>query len=78
MGKHEVKVRYAKKLKAFGANLKKLREKKGFTQEDLAYQAGISFNSVNTLENGKLNPTVATVFAIADALGVSFKELFDI
>jgi DNA-binding XRE family transcriptional regulator len=37
----------------------------------------ISFTTINKLENGKLNPTLATVYAIADSLKVDVKELFD-
>jgi transcriptional regulator with XRE-family HTH domain len=74
---HEVKKRYAKKLIAFGKNLRKMRETKGLTQEDVAYQAGISFTTVNNLEQGHLNPTLATLYAIADALNISAKELFE-
>jgi transcriptional regulator with XRE-family HTH domain len=66
-----------KKLKAFGKNLHRLRKKKALSQEELAYRSGISYNSLNTIENGKVNPTIATAFALADGLGVHIKELFD-
>jgi DNA-binding XRE family transcriptional regulator len=75
--KHQVKVRYSKRLKAFGVHLKKVRNSKGLTQEELAYDAGISYNSLNTIESGKLNPTLATLLAISDSLKVKIGELMD-
>jgi transcriptional regulator with XRE-family HTH domain len=77
VGTHQVKIRYAKKLKAFGAHLKKIREKRGWSQEEMAHRAGISYNSLNTLENGKLNPTLATLHAIADSLEMKLRDLVD-
>lgn len=76
MGKHQVKARNIKKLKAFGKNLKRLRTEKGWSQEKLAARAGVSENTIVTLEGGRLNTTIATCFDIAKALGVDSSELF--
>lgn len=75
MATHDVKKRYDKQIKAFGGRLKALREKKKISQEELAHRAGISFTSINKAENGSINPTLATLFAIADGLGISLKDL---
>lgn len=72
---HEVKKRYAKKLAACGQKLRQIRESKGITQEDLAYNAGISYTTVSNLENGHLNPTLASLYAIAEALKIPVQEL---
>lgn len=77
MGKHEVKARNLKKLKALGNHIRLLRNEKKLTQEQLADMAGVSENTIATLESGKLNTTVATCFDIAKALGVEAKELFN-
>jgi transcriptional regulator with XRE-family HTH domain len=77
VGTHQVRLRYAKKLKTFGTHLRKIRDKKGWSQEELAHQAGISYNSLNLIENGKLNTTLATLHAIGDALDMSLKDLLD-
>jgi DNA-binding XRE family transcriptional regulator len=77
VGKHKVKARNQKKLKAFGSHVRKIRNEKGLSQEKLADLAGISENTVVTLESGVLNTTIATCFDIAKALGVHQKELFD-
>ena len=77
MGKHKVKSRNLKKLKAFGSHIRQIRNQKKLTQEQLADLAGISENTIATLESGKLNTTVATCFDIAKALGVEPKDLFE-
>jgi DNA-binding XRE family transcriptional regulator len=76
VGKHKVKIRNVRKLKAFGANLKKLRAEANMTQEQLADRAGVSENTIVTIESGKLNTTIATCFDLAKGLGVSVSELF--
>lgn len=75
--KATVRIRYAKKLKALGSHIRKLREKKGLTQERLAESARLSTNSIHTLEAGRLNPSAALLFALADALNCPYTELFD-
>ncbi|HYF69957.1 MAG TPA: helix-turn-helix domain-containing protein [Ohtaekwangia sp.] len=77
MGKHQVKSRNLKKLKALGKHIRALRNEKGLTQEQLADLAGVSENTIVTLEGGRLNTTVATCFDIAKALGVSDTEIFN-
>ncbi|MEQ1584942.1 MAG: helix-turn-helix transcriptional regulator [Cyclobacteriaceae bacterium] len=64
-------------MKSFGAHLKKLRNDRGISQEQLADLAGISENTIVTLESGKLNTSIATCFEISKALGVHPRELFD-
>jgi transcriptional regulator with XRE-family HTH domain len=64
-------------MKAFGENLKRIRTKKGVAQEDLAYDAGIAYTTINKIEKGQLNTGISTVFEIAKALNIAPKELFD-
>jgi transcriptional regulator with XRE-family HTH domain len=77
VGKQPIKARHAKRLKLFGANLRRIRRAKDITQEVLADEAGVSLNTINTIEKGKLNPTFATISAIADALSIHPKDLMD-
>jgi transcriptional regulator with XRE-family HTH domain len=72
-----VRKKNLKYLKAFGANLSKIRLEKGLTQEEISYRTGMSFTSVNRIESGKINTTVASCNELAKALGVSTKQLFD-
>jgi len=77
VGKHLVKDKYSKRLRSFGTHLKKLRKTKGFSLEELADYGSLSYNSLSRIENGLLNPTLATLIAIADALKVSMSDLCD-
>ena len=67
-----------KGLDAFAAHLKKMRQKKGFTQSQLAYESGLSLSQIGRIETSRINPTLSTVFAIARALELedSLHELF--
>jgi transcriptional regulator with XRE-family HTH domain len=57
-------------------NLVTLRKQKRWSQEKLAQEAGISYNTLIKLErNGIKNPKIETVIKLADALEVSLDEL---
>ena len=58
-----------------GKNLKRIRMQKGMTQGDIVRFLGVSRSFVSNLENGKTNPTLATITKLAKALGVSAEEL---
>ena len=61
--------------KLVGDNVRRLRQKKGLTQEQFAEKSGYSQQYLSSLENGKRNPTIITLFELADALGVSHVDL---
>ena len=59
-----------------GKNIKKLRKKKGLTQEKLAQLAGIPYATLNKVEIGvHKQPRVGTVAKIAKALKVTIDKL---
>lgn len=58
-----------------GRNFARLRRAQGLTQEEVEARAGISQQYLSSLEQGKRNPTVVTLFQLALALGVSMAEL---
>jgi transcriptional regulator with XRE-family HTH domain len=62
--------------KLVGGNVKRLRLRKGLTQEKLAEVSGFSQQYISGLEQGQHNPTVVTVYELSVALGVNFLELF--
>jgi transcriptional regulator with XRE-family HTH domain len=62
-------------LKEFGKNLQKLREAKGLSTRQFAYEAEISHSSVGRLEAGLSNPTLTTLLKIAEALEVDLNTL---
>ena len=56
--------------------VRELRKKKGFSQEKLAREANISYNTVVKIESGEsTNPTTLTLAGIARALGVFLDDL---
>ena len=58
-----------------GQNLKRIRTKKGISQGDIARELEVSRGFISTIENGKTNPTLATITKLAKAVGVSVGEL---
>lgn len=56
-------------------NLKRTRKERGVTLATLASQSGVAKATISKLESGRGNPTVETLFSIADALGVSLGTL---
>lgn len=57
-------------------NLKKLRSKKGWSQEKLAREAGISYQTLIKIEQDRIkNPKIETTIKLAKALGVSIDKL---
>lgn len=58
-----------------GGAIKRLREERGLTQEDLAHKAGIVTGTLSRTETGDTSPSWRTVKGIAKALGISAAEL---
>lgn len=59
-------------------NVKILREKKGWTQEKLAQEAGISYQTLIKIEHGGIkNPRLETLIKIAKSLGVSVEKIIE-
>lgn len=58
-----------------GRNMKRLREARGWSQEELADQAGIHRTYVSGVERGVRNPTVTVLEKLAVALGATLPEL---
>ena len=58
-----------------GKNLNKIRTDKKISQGDIARSIGVSRGFISNIENGKTNPTLATITKLAKAVGVSTDEL---
>lgn len=58
-------------------SLRREREAAGISVSELARRAGVSKATVSQLESGAGNPSVETLWAIGDALGVPFSTLVD-
>lgn len=61
--------------KLVGQNLRRIRERKGLTQEGFADISGFSQQYISGLERGKRNPTIITIYELARALAVSHMDL---
>jgi DNA-binding XRE family transcriptional regulator len=55
--------------------LRRLRREKGLTQEEVEARSGFSQQYLSSLERGRRNPTVITLYELSQALGVSHVEL---
>jgi transcriptional regulator with XRE-family HTH domain len=58
-----------------GRNVRRIRREKGLGQEALAEASGFSQQYLSDLERGLRNPTIITIYEIANALGVSHIDL---
>jgi transcriptional regulator with XRE-family HTH domain len=63
-------------MSSVGEEVKRLRQARGWTQEQLAVYASSSQPTVNLLEAGKRNPSAATLEKLARALEVDVVDLF--
>ena len=75
-GLHGGGERVAEQVGNLGARLKAVRLATGMSLREVARQLGVSPSFVSQLENGKSQPSVATLYSLAQLLGVSIDELF--
>ena len=64
-----------KRERAFGRVLQEIRKDRGLSQEQLGFDSGYHRTYISFLERGKKNPTLATVFDLAETLRVPAWEL---
>lgn len=64
-------------IKRFGENLQRLRINKKMSQEVLAFTSDIPISQVGRIERGEINTTISSAKAIASALEIPVKDLFD-
>lgn len=59
-------------------NIRKARKKTGLSQDKLAREADVAYNTVVKIESGEnKNPTIETLRSIAKALDVSVDDLIN-
>ena len=64
-------------IKRTAMRIKKLREARAFSQEELAKRAGISRGYLARLETARQDPTLTTLEKLAKALGVKAARLLE-
>jgi transcriptional regulator with XRE-family HTH domain len=58
-----------------GENIRKIRELKGFSQQNLADEINVDQKTISRIEKGELSPKFETLVAISKALSVSLSQL---
>ena len=64
-------------LKTIGLNIRKYREAKSITQEELSKICGLHRNYIGSVEKGSRNVSVKSLEKIAEGLNVSVTKLFE-
>lgn len=59
----------------FGEELRKIREEKGLSQEQLGFESEYHRTYISQLERGEKNTSLKAVFRISEALGVKPSDL---
>lgn len=60
-----------------GLNVKELRKRKGWSQEDLALESDLHRTYISGIERGARNPTILIIQQLAKTLGVKPTRLLD-
>ena len=55
---------------AIGRALRRMRLAVGLTQEQLGLESGVQRNFISLIETGQNQPTITTIFKLAEALGI--------
>jgi transcriptional regulator with XRE-family HTH domain len=63
--------------KAFGQNVRRVRNGRSLTVEQLALEAGISYSQVSRIELGKRNPSGYTIYILSKTLDVCPSKFFE-
>lgn len=54
-----------------GKNVRRLRQERGLTQEQLAFDADIDLTYLGGIERGRRNPSVLVIARVATSLGTT-------
>lgn len=60
-----------------GRNLRRVRQSKMFTVEQLGLESGLGYSQISRIELGKRNPTAFTLFILSKTLDICPSELFN-
>ncbi len=65
-------------LRALGAHIAKVRRSKGYSQDRIYLEAGLSRGTMSKIESGSVNPQILTLAKVAKTIGVPLRRLVDI
>lgn len=68
---------FLREREVLGKTIKRIREGKDMTQEDLAARASIDVSYLAKIENGYVNTTIRYLIKISRGLGVKAKDLLE-
>lgn len=68
---------FLRERETLGKTIKRLRERKGMTQEDLADKAHIDVSYLAKIENGYVNTTIRYLIKISRGLSVKARDLLE-
>ncbi|HEY8805042.1 MAG TPA: helix-turn-helix transcriptional regulator [Clostridium sp.] len=57
-------------------NIRELRKRFGFRQQDVAINLGVTRQTINAIENEKYNPTLELAMKLAKLLNTTVEKLF--
>jgi transcriptional regulator with XRE-family HTH domain len=61
--------------RAFGFTLRRLRQDRGLSQENLGFESGYHRTYISLLERGQKSPSLQTIFTLSKALKIEPNEL---
>jgi transcriptional regulator with XRE-family HTH domain len=69
---------YSELSKSLGARIRKLREERNVSQQDLAAMCNFDKSNMARIESGRTNPTFLTLYKISIALKVPLSLLVEL
>jgi transcriptional regulator with XRE-family HTH domain len=69
--------RNEKAILTLAANIRKYRQERNLTIEELANLVDVDYSQIGRMERGIVNPNVSIIFDIANALGVEPSRLLE-
>ena len=73
-----INLKNKKLITAFGKRVRKLRQERKLSMRHFADLANVDYTQIARIETGKVNTTISTAYAIAQALDIPLSELFKI
>jgi transcriptional regulator with XRE-family HTH domain len=71
-------IRNERALKAVGLQIRKLRERAGYSQQEFADLCDMELSQINRVELGKVNTSISVIFKIAEVLKIKPSKLFEV